>query len=487
MVSFIGSDTDRLWTYDPSQRIGDDSGFGAVFQGQADDGTPVAIKKVPLPGDSQAERARERELTVSQQVAAAHVAAPLKHTLVLLDHAKSDDGALLIVMPRADESLSQALRRSDFTEQDRIDALVQVAQGLDELHGLDILHRDLKPANVLYFEGRWVLADFGMSRDVTQETASHTFKGWGTPPYMAPEVWRMESASVKTDLYALGVLGYEVIGGQRPFAGPTREDFREQHLQQPPPELASAVAPPLARLLHRMLHKQPFQRPQDARAVVEALDRAVMLLSPAQQRLAELARIATARTAQQEAEQARRVAADRAVEGKYLQARADLSSLLEDARDAALPALEELQLHGDGAQFHLSTEQGMVTFVPWPTRFADPADPLVAAGQVFVRRRDEWPSITINTPMATRANIVCELSGGRLVWYMLQFEANSILAGVPYGLGPADRPHGFSEEIFRGQRSHMRSQGAHIWQVCKEKLECETILRLFGEALTSSG
>ena len=76
-------------------------------------------------------------------------------------------------------------------------ALLDVALGLQELAVASVLHRDLKPRNVLWRNGVWQLADFGISRDLGQSTATYTFRGAGTPAYMAPELWQLQATTVK--------------------------------------------------------------------------------------------------------------------------------------------------------------------------------------------------------------------------------------------------------------------------------------------------
>lgn len=89
---------------------------------------------------------------------------------------------------RADGALADSALPLD--EPTVISVLMDLATGLQQLHSIPIVHRDLKPANVLKHGGRWKLADFGIARDQEIGTQSPTFKGWGSWPYMAPELWK---------------------------------------------------------------------------------------------------------------------------------------------------------------------------------------------------------------------------------------------------------------------------------------------------------
>jgi serine/threonine-protein kinase len=95
----------------------------------------------------------------------------------------------------------------------------------------------------LLLNGRWCLADFGISRYAEATTAPDTRKYAMTAPYAAPEQWQFERATAATDIYALGVIGYEMLAGARPIAGPSPEQYREQHLQQTPPQLQNVSSP----------------------------------------------------------------------------------------------------------------------------------------------------------------------------------------------------------------------------------------------------
>ena len=119
-----------------------------------------------------------------------------------------------------------------------------------------VVHRDLKPENVLRLDGRWCLADFGISRYAEATTAPDTRKFAMSPQYAAPERWRAERASGAADVYAVGVMAYEMLTGVLPFAGPAFEDFRDAHLHQDPAHLGEVPAA-LAALVEECLYKAP--------------------------------------------------------------------------------------------------------------------------------------------------------------------------------------------------------------------------------------
>jgi eukaryotic-like serine/threonine-protein kinase len=113
---------------------------------------------------------------------------------------------------------------------------------VDHAHSQKIIHRDLKPANVMVGEdGACKVMDFGIAHEARTSSVATQTAAWGTPPYMAPEQ-EMGRVSRESDLYALAVMAYEMLIGQRPFPGP---DFLDQKLRRdfPPPTRAAPALP----------------------------------------------------------------------------------------------------------------------------------------------------------------------------------------------------------------------------------------------------
>ena len=202
--------------------------------------------------------------------------------LPVIDAADAGD-ALLLVMHQADGTLSDV--PAPMGEAEAVPVLADIAAGLQDLHSAGIIHRDLKPANVLRHDGRWKLADFGIARDEEIGTQDPTFMGGGTPYYMAPELWEPKRPTVKTDLYALGCLAYELLAGAPPYTGNDLAAIRAGHLTQAPPEAPCSDAV-LRNLIGRLLAKQPGGRPQDARAVLERLRQTLASRTPVQEAIA---------------------------------------------------------------------------------------------------------------------------------------------------------------------------------------------------------
>jgi eukaryotic-like serine/threonine-protein kinase len=162
-----------------------------------------------------------------------------------------------------------------------LEVLTPLADALDAAHQVGILHRDLKPANVFLHRsasGAVVvkLLDFGVAKvletnDATTTNAGHAI---GTPAYMAPEQWENETVAATSDIYALGVIAYEMLTGERPFRSTAMRQLVKLHLfEEPRP--ASSVNPRLPaavdRIVARMLAKLPAERPDSARNAIYLL------------------------------------------------------------------------------------------------------------------------------------------------------------------------------------------------------------------------
>jgi eukaryotic-like serine/threonine-protein kinase len=167
-----------------------------------------------------------------------------------------------IVMPLAEMSLRQWLKNED--DSCTLDALLavltDVARALASIEG-SMVHGDLKPENILRHEGRWCLADFGPS--ACPQSLSERGEYSLTPAYAAPEQWRGLPVTGRTDIYAFGVIAFELLNGVRPFPGPTKEDLRRQHLSRTAPRLLGMPAS-LTRLIATCLVKSPADRPTAA-------------------------------------------------------------------------------------------------------------------------------------------------------------------------------------------------------------------------------
>lgn len=221
-------------------------GFGRVYELTGGDQSAVAKFVPKAPG-------ADRELLFVELE-------DVRNVVPIIDAGEHQE-TWVLVMPRAEKSLRQHLENCGevLDLDDAVTVLGDVATALVDLQG-SVVHRDLKPENVLLLDGSWCLADFGISRYTEASTAPDTHKWAMSPPYAAPERWRSERANSAADVYALGVMGFEMLKGHRPFTAATMEDYRELHLHHNPPAL-DGVPVALATLLDECLFKSPATRP----------------------------------------------------------------------------------------------------------------------------------------------------------------------------------------------------------------------------------
>lgn len=178
-----------------------------------------------------------------------------------------DDGARQLDLRAITKPIAPALA---------VDIARQTLAGLAYVHGEGIVHRDVKPANLLLFDGGVVkLADFGTAR--THESLHLTRTGLlaATPEYMSPEQADGSDVNLKSDLYSLGVVMYELLSGQLPFKGDTPLALALARIRGEPPSLAKLapeVPRPLCTWVHRLLARDPAKRPSDATEAATALE-----------------------------------------------------------------------------------------------------------------------------------------------------------------------------------------------------------------------
>ncbi|MDX2193222.1 MAG: serine/threonine-protein kinase [Gemmatimonadales bacterium] len=262
--------------YEVSRLLGR-GGMGAVFlaRDRALERT-VAIKVLP-PGTAATAEAIERFRRE------ARTAARLQHPGIVPLHAFGESrGLLWFAMGYVrGESLAARLERDGRLDPERARALLaQVADALDHAHRQGVVHRDLKPDNVLLDDdtGRAHLTDFGVARtDAVSASLTQVGMVMGTPAYMAPEQAAGDHAiDGRADLYALGVMGFQMLAGRLPFAGPGAREFLMQHISVAPPALgdvAPGVPEDLATIVARCLEKEPARRWPDARVLRDTLAR----------------------------------------------------------------------------------------------------------------------------------------------------------------------------------------------------------------------
>jgi len=271
----------RLGPYELVSFVGA-GGMGQVYKARDTrlDRT-VAIKVLPAETADPRLRSRfEREARAISQLNHPRICA-------LYDVGQHEEASFLVMEYLEGESLADRLKTGPLPLSEALRYAAHIAEALDEAHRHGIIHRDLKPANVVITEKGAKLLDFGIAKlraaAPAEEDATRprtlTAHGLivGTLPYMAPEQLAGQAVDERTDVFALGLVLYEMVSGRKAFEAASAPQLIAAILKEDPPPLAKAdprVPPALAALVERCLAKDPGARWPSARDLLDALDQA---------------------------------------------------------------------------------------------------------------------------------------------------------------------------------------------------------------------
>jgi len=239
------------------QRAAGRGGFGEVYYAVSDSGRQVALKAV-----QSYEQIELRGISQCMNLKSPHL-------VTIFDVKHNDQGKPFVIMEYvAGPSLADLIKESPggLGSQKAAFFLREIGKGLSFLHECGIVHRDLKPGNIFYENGYVKIGDYGLTKAIsTSHHCSHTITV-GTVHYMAPEIGagRYDRS---IDIYALGVLLYEMLTGQVPFLGASPAEILMKHMTATPD--MTNIEEPFARVIRKALAKDPAERYQSVQAMVE--------------------------------------------------------------------------------------------------------------------------------------------------------------------------------------------------------------------------
>jgi eukaryotic-like serine/threonine-protein kinase len=257
-------------------------------------GRVVALKRIPaaVVPDATARARMAREARALARVNHPNV-------VTVFDTVQDDGHPFLVMELVGGDTLRDALDRETRLEPGRaITIASELASGLAAAHAQGIVHRDLTPSNIfLTPSGTVKIGDFGIARMMTEAALTRTGEVFGSPPYVAPEQLTGATVDARADLYSVGCVLFEILSGRPPFIGDDPLALSYQHVHAEPvriDEVVPGIAPELAGLVHRMLAKDPNDRPQTADEVRRALAHVPEAVAPADVTTVRLERTPTA-------------------------------------------------------------------------------------------------------------------------------------------------------------------------------------------------
>jgi serine/threonine-protein kinase len=278
--ALIGQTLDERYLIDAAIGVG---GMGAVYRGtHIKLGSQVAIKLLLHQHASSPALRKRFEREAKALAALAHPS-----IVTVTDYGVSVDIPYLVMELLEGEPLSRRMPRAPFPPSQVLELTQQLLRALSYVHERGLVHRDLKPANVFLQrlpdgEERVKLLDFGLAKFITSAPTSvdqhltPVGEAVGTPAYMPPEQIAGGPPDARTDVYAMGVILFQMLCGRLPFEGEPMEQLKS-HLLSPVPSLAERHPngkgrPELELVLQRAMAKQPAARFQDAAEMLAALD-----------------------------------------------------------------------------------------------------------------------------------------------------------------------------------------------------------------------
>jgi tetratricopeptide (TPR) repeat protein len=248
--------------------------MGVVYRAIDEElGVPVALKvlRPDLAGDPSVIERFRSELVLARQVTHRNV-------VRIHDIGEHEDLRFLTMDYVEGRSLREILERDGPLPLERAASILrQIAEGLGEAHAAGVVHRDLKPANILVdSQDRAFVTDFGVARSLLRDGRTRAGAVVGTPDYLAPEQIAGDPVDSRADLYALGIVFFETLSGQLPFAASSQAELFAQRLSGRPRDLRDlGVESPgwARRIIGRCLERSPARRYADARAFLADLEK----------------------------------------------------------------------------------------------------------------------------------------------------------------------------------------------------------------------
>ena len=238
-------------------------GFGFVFKATRKQDNQLFAVKTALPSfsDSKSELAFKNEVESTMKVQGEYVI----HYEYVHNGDVFPDYPPYIIMEYANNGTLATLLNRWRSNNELLSIYLQLAEGMKNINQV-LVHRDIKPENILICDDALKISDFGLSKIAIESTRSQTFKGFGTLKYYAPEAWNLEKNNIQMDIYAMGIIFYELATLKYPFSLSsqcTPDEIRDAHMYSTfltPESINANLSPTIASLINRMIEKSIKKR-----------------------------------------------------------------------------------------------------------------------------------------------------------------------------------------------------------------------------------
>ncbi|MCC6899597.1 MAG: protein kinase [Polyangiaceae bacterium] len=249
-----------------------EGGMATVYRAKhrvSDRHVAIKIMNPTLAKNSVIQERFRREAKAAQKIAHPNI-------IEILEQGETGEGSLYLVMELLEgETLADVVEHGRVPLERTLRILIQVARALARAHDLEVIHRDLKPENIFLArmpDGSEIvkLLDFGIARSMQDVRLTGSGEVFGTPQYMAPERITSTEAGPAADLYALGIMAFEMLAGWLPFQAHDVATWFLKHMKEAPPSVRQFdpdLPEALDELVHELLAKDPSDRPVDAHKV----------------------------------------------------------------------------------------------------------------------------------------------------------------------------------------------------------------------------
>lgn len=243
-------------------------GFGFVYRAhREEDGKVFAIKTTfPSFSDKGSEEAFKNEICAARKISGNHII----HYEYTHDGEEYVDLPPYIIMEYADggtlrDVINQRKQNNSLFDNNELYSIYrQLAEGMKKINTF-LIHRDIKPENILICDKDLKITDFGLAKVAVEETRTMTFKGGGTPLYMAPEAWDLSKNTIQMDIYSMGIIFYEIAALEYPYSPmpTTQEEAKSLHLYSAIQNISKynqKISPNMVSVINRMLEKPTKKR-----------------------------------------------------------------------------------------------------------------------------------------------------------------------------------------------------------------------------------